>query len=151
LEWCITLATFQHHQRTELTFHNPYVVPSTVMFRTEFSCWHKNARTRLHWSWFKSSLQKFYGHHNLVDSDEMSKSQMTMDLFLFTYIVFFTISPTRLLSDLILAIQLRTFGLLLRKTFKLFGIPIFRYWAYLMTCILETRRVHSYTILVYWR
>jgi hypothetical protein len=34
---------------------------------------------------FKSSLQKFYGrHHNLVDRYEISISQKTMDLLLFT-------------------------------------------------------------------
>ena len=33
----------------------------------------------------KSSLQKFYGrHHDLVDRDEISISQMTMDRLLFT-------------------------------------------------------------------
>ena len=37
----------------------------------------------------KSSLEIYYSyHHELVDSYEISRSQMKMDLFLFTYIVF---------------------------------------------------------------
>jgi hypothetical protein len=29
-----------------------------------------------------------------------------------------------------------------KKNFKLFGFPIFRFWAYLMEVIPETRRAH---------
>jgi hypothetical protein len=42
-----------------------------------------------------------------------------------------------------LAIPFRIFGLLLPKTFKLFGFPIFLYWAYMMKVIPETRRVQE--------
>jgi hypothetical protein len=50
---------------------------------------------------FQSSLQIFYGHHhNLVDLYEVSISQMTMDLLIFTY-GFFPLSMPRVLPDLI--------------------------------------------------
>jgi hypothetical protein len=43
----------------------------------------------------KSSLQKFYGRHNdLVDSYEISISQMTMDLFPFNVDFIFPLSLT---------------------------------------------------------
>ena len=59
---------FQHHHRMEFTFHNSYVI------------------LELGYSDFlKSSLQNFYDRHpNLVDSYEISISQMTMDLLFFT-------------------------------------------------------------------
>ena len=42
----LSVAIFQHHQRMELTFHNAYVilelVPSTMIFWTDLSCWRKN-------------------------------------------------------------------------------------------------------------
>ena len=41
----LSVAIFQHHQRMEFTFHNSYVilelVPSTGIFWTELSCWRK--------------------------------------------------------------------------------------------------------------
>ena len=50
----------------------------------------------------KSSLRKLYGrHHNLVDRYEIFISQMTMDLFLFTYVFFPDLSLQILLPDLI--------------------------------------------------
>ena len=65
----------QHHQRMEFIFHNSYtildLVPSTVIF------WQKP-----------------------VDNYVISRSQMKMDLFSFTQICFFPLSPTILLPDL---------------------------------------------------
>jgi hypothetical protein len=50
----------------------------------------------------KSSLQKLYGHHKPVDRYEISIVHMSMKLFPFTYIVFFPLWLTILLSDLTL-------------------------------------------------
>jgi len=38
--------------------------------------------------------------------------------------------------------MLRSFGFYCFQNFKLFGFPIFRYWAYLMKVIPETRHAH---------
>ena len=49
----------------------------------------------------KSSLQTFYGcHHELLDRYEISISQMTMDLLLFTQIFFIPLSLPRLRPNL---------------------------------------------------
>ena len=91
----LSLPIFQHHQRMEFTFHNPYVtlelVPSTFIFGTELSCWRKGylhkATLIIRWSHHQ---QQFYDrHHDQVDRYEISIFQMTMDLLLFTYMVSF--------------------------------------------------------------
>jgi hypothetical protein len=41
-----------------------------------------------------------------------------------------------------LTILFKPFGLRAPKTFKLFGFPTFRFWAYMMIIIPETRRAH---------
>jgi hypothetical protein len=76
------------HQHMEFTFHNSFVIPGivpiTVIFWTAKLLTQKLLKkgyvaTRL------KSLQKLYGrHHNLVDRYEISISQMTMNLLLFT-------------------------------------------------------------------
>jgi hypothetical protein len=42
--------------------------------------------------------------------------------------------------DVMLAILFRSFSFIAPKNFKLFCFPIFRFWAYLMKIIPETRR-----------
>ena len=84
-----SVAIFQHHQHMEFTFHNSQVileiVASTVIFWTELSC----LRT------------KFYGrHHNLVARYEISISQMTIGLLLFTQMFSFLYYCQDILPDL---------------------------------------------------
>ena len=44
------------------------------------------------------------------------------------------------------AIMFSPFGFVTSKTLIFFGFPIFRFWAYLMNAIPETRRVHKFEI-----
>ena len=88
--WCLhfskstsssSAAIFQHHKCMEFTFHNSFfileLVPSSDFLDAKIQGY---VSPRL-----KSTLQKFYvRHHNLVDCYEISISQMTMDLLLFT-------------------------------------------------------------------
>ena len=79
----------------KFTFHNGYIIlevePNTLIFldRTEILT-QKLLTQGYNALRLKSSLQKFYGrHHNLVDRYEISISQMTMDLLLFTHMFSF--------------------------------------------------------------
>ena len=38
----LSIAIFQHHQRMEFTFHNSYVILELVVFWTDLSCRRKN-------------------------------------------------------------------------------------------------------------
>ena len=76
---------------SNIQFHQLYsyvileLVPSIVIFWTAQLLTKKLLRQGYVAPSLKSSLQKFYGrHHNLVDHYEISISQMTMDLLLFT-------------------------------------------------------------------
>ena len=42
-----------------------------------------------------------------------------------------------------MAILFKLFGFIAFQNFKLFGFPIFPFWAYLMVVIPETRRAHE--------
>ena len=92
-----SVAISEHHQRTELIFHS--------LFQSDFlDRVHLLTQKLLNQGYvaprLKSSLQKLLGrHHDLVDSYEISISQMTMDLFLSRIFFFFPLSLTRLLSD----------------------------------------------------
>ena len=88
----------QHHQRMEFIFHNSYtildLVPSTVIF------WQNLLMQGYVPPRLKSSLEICHcRHHELVDRYEISRSQIKMDLFPFTQIFFFPLTPTIHLPD----------------------------------------------------
>ena len=93
----------QHHHRTEFTFHNSYVilelVPSTVIFWTERSCWRKS-------SWHKVTLLLGWCHSNMRSSSRSGWPSRNINIsndngsFSFFVDIFFPLSSTRLLSDL---------------------------------------------------
>ena len=105
----IIIAIFKHHQRIEFTFSNSYVIQELVYSTVQ--CSHFLNRAQLLTQKLlkqgyvllrlKSSLQKVYGRlHNLVDRYEISISQMTMDLLLFTQIFPFLYHGQDFLPDL---------------------------------------------------
>ena len=104
----------------EFIFHNSYTILEFVSNRVIF--WQKLLMRGYVPPRLKSSLEIYYScHHKLVDRCEISRSQMKMEFFLFTWIFFFPLSATILLPVILVDYRTPEFYPIFKLTWPTFS------------------------------